>query len=99
MSAFPFSNERRRLISIQRVERYDKDIPFLCFLATFYVYTRYLLMIIQRKEHIPLPRAMFRLDFTMECVEPVLDFQHEDIAARELTERIASPAQYIVVYR
>ncbi len=52
-------------------------------------------MIIQRKEHIPLPRAMFRLDFTMECVEPVLDFQHEDIAARELTERIASPAQYM----
>lgn len=31
----------------------------------------------------------------MDCVEPVLDVEHEDIAARDLTEKIVSPAQYM----
>ncbi|KLO10772.1 hypothetical protein SCHPADRAFT_502406 [Schizopora paradoxa] len=80
----------------QGTARYIHDTPFLCFLANLYVGPRSEFLMSHRSGKVSsLSRSVFRLDFTCDPVEPLLDVRDVDVAKNELRGRIARPIEDI----
>ncbi len=75
-----------------KLDRYNIDIPFLCFLANLYVSTRHAELLQNAEGDLQFGNAVFRVWFTKSSYhwQPVLSVMHVKDAERELAARLAT---------
>lgn len=80
-----------QLTNIISTARYIHDVPFLCFLANLYVGARLGQVTVRHRGKVPIERTVYRLNFTCESLEPILDLRDVEVAKADLQARISRP--------